>query len=71
MIKRLFEYVTYDKIDDMEYQFYNCTLNTTIGETLVGTDVECILVDFCYGTLTLFADTEEIKYDLRLKLCYD
>jgi len=68
MLNRLFSYSGHDQLDDLEYQFYDCTLNTQIGGVIKGTEVDCIIVDFCSGDLTLFPESGERKFKLRLKV---
>ncbi len=68
MIERLFSYESCDPMDHMTFQAYGCILKTTLGEVLIGTEVDCISVDLDRGELILYFDEKEIKFNLRLKV---
>lgn len=60
MEKQLFDWKSWDDIDGMTLQFYDCTLKQKIGDFDVGTEIRTIVVDFERGLLDLYDNTQSL-----------
>lgn len=54
MEKQLFDWETYDVIDDDLWLFYDCTLKVDLGQFLAGDELDEITIDFETGVMELY-----------------
>lgn len=64
----LFDYEEYDLLDTLILQFYNCTLKVNIGRFEAGDEIDCIIMNYDKGKITLCVSTVEFTYNLSLNI---
>lgn len=68
MENQLFDWESFDIIDEGVFQFYNCTLKVQVGGFQVGTSVPIAYVNYQEGLLSFMDEegNELAKFDLTL-----
>lgn len=64
----LFNYENYDLLDTLSLQFYNCVLKVDIGRFKAGDEIDCIIMNYDRGKITLCVSTVEFTYNLSLNI---